>query len=441
MHADRGSTLFALVLALILAPAVALAELTDPERRMASWIITHEEEAVELLERITRINSGTLNAAGVRAVGDVLEAELAALGFETRWVAMPPSVQRAGHLFARRRGDAGRSVLLIGHLDTVFEPDHPFQDFERDGDRAVGPGVSDMKGGDVAIIFALRAMAAAGVLEDADITVAFIGDEESPGQPLELVRRDLIEAGKRVDVALGFEGATRDGDTEYVSIARRGASEWMLEVEGREAHSSGIFSEDVGAGAIFEAARILNAFYEEVRGEEYLTFNAGAILGGTDVSYDAGENRGTVAGKTNVVPQRVVVQGGLRTISQEQLERAREAMRRVVAQGSRPGTSATITFQDGYPPMAPTDGNRALMASYNEVSEDLGLGTLEVYDPGRRGAADISFVAPYSDGLAGLGMQGRGAHAPGESLDLTSLPAATSRAAIFLYRLTTGAER
>jgi len=439
MSVLRRTVVPAVMAAAILAPHPVRAQLADTERRMTDWIEANREEAIDLLERITNINSGTMNAEGVRAVGDILETELTALGFETWWVDMPPEVQRAGHLFARRRGYAGRSILLIGHLDTVFEPDHPFQTFERDGMRAVGPGVSDMKGGDVAIIFALRAMAEAGVLDGADITVAFIGDEENPGQPLDRVRGDLIEAGQRVDVALGFEGAARDGDTEYVTIARRSASEWMLEVEGREAHSSGVFSRGVGAGAVFEAARILNAFYEEVRGEQYLTFNAGAILGGTDVQYDSEANRGTVSGKTNVVPQKVVVHGGIRTISQEQLERARAAMRRIVEENNRPVTSATITFKDGYPPMAPTDGNRALMALYNEVNQDLGLGTLEIYDPGRRGAADISFVAPYTDGLAGIGMHGSGAHAPGESLDLESLPVAIKRAAVFMYRLTTGA--
>ncbi|RMH23241.1 MAG: M20/M25/M40 family metallo-hydrolase [Gemmatimonadetes bacterium] len=379
-----------------------------------------------------------MNHDGVRAVGDVLRQELEALGFETRWIDMPPSMRRAGHLFARRHGDRGRSLLLIGHLDTVFEKDHPFQRFERLGDTARGPGVGDMKGGDVVILLALKALADAGALEGADITVAFIGDEESPGAPLEVARRDLIEAGRRADVALGFEGAVRDSLGEYVTIARRSSSEWLLEVEGRQAHSSGIFGPRTGAGAIFEAARILNGFYERVRGERYLTFNAGAILGGTEVTYDPEHTRGTAFGKTNVIPQRAVVHGGLRTISTEQTERARAAMRAVVAE-HLPRTNATITFRDGYPPMAPTEGNRALMKLYVAASRDLGLGELTALDPGRRGAADISFVAPYADGLAGLGVHGSGAHGPNETIDLTSIPVAAKRAAVFIHRLTTDA--
>jgi glutamate carboxypeptidase len=300
---------------------------------------------------------------------------------------------------------------------------------------AVGPGTNDMKSGDVVIVLALQALRAADLLQDADITIALIGDEESPGEPLETVRRDLVEAAQRVDVALGFEGGVRDSTGEYATVARRGASEWKLEVTGQEGHSSGIFTKEAGAGAIFEAARILTAFYDEVRGEEYLTFNAGAILGGTDVTYDFEETRGTVFGKTNVIPKRAVVHGGIRTISLDQLERARRQMRQIVSR-HLPVTSAQITFTDGYPPMAPTDANRALMDLYNQGSVDLGLGTLRPLDPGRRGAADISFAAPYADALAGLGAIGQGAHAPGESVDLGSIRTAAKRAAILIHRLT-----
>lgn len=427
----------ALLLALVLSPLSGASQLSDTESIIAAYVDAHADDAIDLLERLTEINSGTMNVEGVRAVGAILRAELDALGFTTRWIEMPADVQRAGHLFARREGTAGRSILMIGHLDTVFEPGHEFQTFQREGNQAIGPGVSDMKGGDVAMIFALKAMAKAGVLEGADITVAFIGDEEKPGQPLSLVRADLIEAGRRVDVALGFEGGVRDARAEYVTVARRSGSEWVLEVGGRQGHSARIFSDASGAGAIFEASRILTEFYEEVRGEEYLTFNAGAILGGTEVEYETENNRGSAAGKTNVVPQKVIVHGGMRAISAEQLRRAQDAMRAVVAR-HLPVTTATITFKEGYPPMSPTDGNLALMKMYNQASEDLGLGTLEALDPGRRGAADISFVAPFTDGLAGLGMHGSGAHAPGESLDLNSLHAAVKRAAILMYRLTRG---
>jgi glutamate carboxypeptidase len=190
----------------------------------------------------------------------------------------------------------------------------------------------------------------------------------------------------------------------------------------------------VGHGAIFEAARILNGFDEKVRGEEYLTFNAGTIQGGTEVNYEFEQTRGTTFGKTNIIPRKVIVHGDIRTISNEQLERTREAMRAVVAD-HLPGTDARIVFEDRYPSMAPTDGNRRLQAVLSGVNEDLGRGPMPTLDPLKRGAADVSFVAPYSDSLAGLGPVGKGGHTPDESIDLTSMPIAIKRVAIFIYRL------
>ena len=427
--------LAALAAALLLPAGVRGQALDATERAIVEWVDGHTQGAVDLLERLVTINSGTLNPEGVRRVGEVLAAELEAVGLETRWVELPPAMGRGPHLFATNDGDGeGKKILLIGHLDTVFEEDSPFQGFRREGDTAIGPGVGDMKGGDVVIVYALRALEAAGALDDVDVMVAFTGDEEAPGEPVEVTRAPLVEAGRWADVALGFEGGVRDSEGEWGTIARRSASEWRLDVTGRQAHSSGVFSERVGAGAIFEAARILNDFYEEVRGEEYLTFNAGVVLGGTEVTYDAEQVRGTVSGKTNIVPRTAVVHGGIRTISQEQLERAREAMRRVVSR-HLPHTDATITFTDGYPAMAPTEGNRALLARLNDVNRALGLDTMQVLDPGRRGAADISFVAPWTDGLAGLGLHGEGSHSPGESVDLGSIPTAVKRAALLIYRL------
>jgi glutamate carboxypeptidase len=408
-------------------------ELTSEEQRMADWIDAHAEDAIALLEETVNIGSGTMNQDGVRAVGDVMRRELDGLGLDTEWIEMPEEMNRAGHLFGRKDG-SGRKVLLIGHLDTVFESDDAFQAFVRDGDTAVGPGVDDMKSGNVIIVYALKALAEIGALDDIPVVVAYTGDEEKTGSPLQVARRDLIEAGKWADIALGFEGAIHYDGQDWATIARRSSSSWILEVEGRQAHSSGIFGEDVGAGAIFEASRILNGFYEEVRGEEYLTFNAGNIQGGTDVTYDSQQNRGTSFGKTNVVPRKVVVHGGLRTISLEQLARAKEKMEAIVAQ-SHPLTSATISFRDSYPPMKPTAGNERLQQILSGINEALGRGPMPVLDPSRRGAADISFVAPYADSLAGLGALGKGGHSPNESLDLASMPLAIKRAAILVYRL------
>ncbi len=423
-----------LVVPFMLFASQAIAQFDETERAMIDWIDANADASIELLEEIVNISSGTMNPDGVREVGRVLRAALDEIGLETDWIELPPEMNRAGHLVGKLAGHRGKKMLLIGHLDTVFEADDGFQAFARKGNIATGPGIEDMKSGDIVIVFALKALRAAGVLDGMRVTAFYTGDEEFAGRPLSVSRKDLIASGKWADVALGFESSHRFDGSDWATVARRGASGWRLEITGKQAHSSQVFSERVGAGAIFEAARILNAFYDRVRGEEYLTFNAGAILGGTEVEYDYEQNRGTAFGKTNVVPNTVVVHGGIRTISSEQLERAQEAMLSVIT-NNHPRTNANLTFDEGYPAMAPSDGNMALQAILSDINEGLGRGAMPAMDPLKRGAADISFVAPYADALAGLGGLGRGGHTPNESFEIDSMSLAVKRAAILMYRL------
>ena len=423
-----------LAAALFISVNVFADELDDTERQMSDWIDANLPDAISLLEETVNIGSGTMNHDGVRKVGGVMRRELDAVGLDTEWIELPEHVNRAGHLFGRLDKGVGPKLLLIGHLDTVFESDDEFQAFVREGNLARGPGIEDMKSGNVVIVYALKALKEVGALDDFSVVVAYTGDEEKYGAPLSISRKDLIEAGKWADIALGFESAISDEGVDWATISRRSSSSWILKVSGRQAHSSGIFGEEAGAGAIFEAARILNGFYEEVRGEEYLTFNAGNIQGGTDVTYDVSQNRGTSFGKTNIIPRQLTVHGGIRTISDEQLERARDAMRAVVA-NNLPHTDASIEFREGYPSMAPTEGNQRLQLLLSDVNQDLGRGEMPSLDPSKRGAADISFVAPYTDALAGMGALGEGGHTPNESLELDTMALAIKRAAIMMYRL------
>ena len=422
-----------LFLALVFAFMSAEAQrLSRTEKKIVEKVKAMDEAAIDFLEKVVNINSGTMNLDGVRKVGAEFDTAFQAIGFNTEWIEMPKEMNRAGHLFARIQGEKGKKLLLIGHLDTVFEADSPFQTFERDGNIAYAPGGNDMKGGNVVILYALKALHELNLLNDASITVAYTGDEERTGKPLSISRKDLIAAAKSSDIALGFETATGFNNA---TIARRGASGWKVETAGKRAHSSGVFSERTGAGAIFELARILHRFYQEVRGEQYLTFNPGNLLGGTFVDYNSLKSSGTAFGKTNVVAQTAVVHGGLRFISEEQKENARAKMRVIVAD-HLPSTNATITFTDSYPAMGPTEENKALLKQLSEVSEALGFGEVEGYDPGRRGAADISFVADYVPGLDGLGSMGKGAHTPQETVDLATFNALIQRTAVFIYRLT-----
>ena len=433
MHKDTLPRLLSLVV-LAFASSAWASPLDENEQRMVEWIDAHAEEAIALVEETVNISSGTMNHDGIRAVRDVMLRELDALGLETEWIELPPEMERAGHLFGRKLTGSGKKFVLIGHLDTVFEADDDFQAFTRDGDIATGPGVQDMKGGNAVIVYALKALQAVGALEHIPVVVAYTGEEEKMGRPLSVSRKDLVDAGKWADYGLGFEAAIHYDDADWGTIARRSSSGWILTVEGRQAHSSGIFGEDVGSGAIFETARILNAFYEEVRGEQHLTFNAGTIQGGTDVSYAPEQNRGETFGKTNIVPRMAVVHGGIRTISQDQLDRAQAKMKAIVAAGL-PHTSATIEFTEGYPPMFPSEGNRAVLGVLSDINEDLGRGPMLELDPSRRGAADVSFVSPYTDAIAGLGPLGEGGHTPHEKIYLLSMPLAIKRAAILIYRL------
>ena len=407
-------------------------KLSKVERKLVKTVEANNSEAIGFLENVVNINSGTLNAKGVKEVGMVFKNAFENLNFSSRWIEMPEEMNRAGHFFAETEGTKGKKLLLIGHLDTVFEENSPFQEFTRVNDSiAHAPGGNDMKGGDVIVLYALKALHANGLLNDARIIVAFTGDEESTGKPLEISRKDLIDAAKRSDIALGFETST---GFNYATVARRGASGWQVEVEGKRAHSSGIFNKRVGAGAIFEMSRILNAFYEEVRGAEYLTFNPGILMGGTFVEYDTSTGKGEVFGKSNVVSQTATVKGGLRFISEEQKEEARNKMREIVA-NNLPQTSATISFTDSYPAMVPTEGNNRLLAKLNQVSLDLGQGEVIGYDPGKRGAADTSFVAKYVDCLDGLGTMGSGAHTPEETVNLNTIEELIKRTAVLIYRL------
>lgn len=399
------------------------------EQRIRAGITAAREEQITYLQRVVDIPSSTLNFEGVKKVGAVFRASLDSLGFTTRWVTVPEAVGRAGHLVAEHRGKAGAvRLLLIGHLDTVVEP--AGANFVREDSTARAVGGADMKGGDVVILYALKALQQAGVLRDLNIAIVFTGDEEHPGEPLDDARRALLDAAKQSDIALAFEAGNRADAT----VARRGASAWRVIATGRQAHSAGVFGNAAGYGAIYEVARILDAFRTQLGGEQYLTFNSAIIVGGTDVTYDTVAISGTAASKLNIVPQRAVAHGDLRFISDAQLQRTRQRMREIVAR-HLPGTDASIVFRDEYPAMSPTAGNARLLAVYDSASQALGYGAVAPLDPGRRGAGDISFVAPFIDGLDGLGALGSGSHAPGERVDLKTLTMQTERAALLLYRL------
>lgn len=386
-----------------------------------------------LLKKLVTQNSGSLNLEGVTKVGTMMRDELNPMGFDVRWIDMR-ATGRAGHIVATHKGSGrGKRVLLIGHLDTVFEPDSQFRGFARQGNRATGPGVGDDKGGLVVIVAALRAMQAAGTLKNADIMVVLTGDEERTGTPLDQARADLVAAGKWADVALEYENLAVEGGRDWGTVARRSSTNWEIVATGVTGHSSGVFGAALGYGANYELVRILDAFRRDLP-EPNLTYNVGVMAGGTPAALDSSGFRASASGKTNIVAERAVARGDLRALTPDQIARTTAKMSAIVAQ-HLPKTNATITFSEGYPPMAPTAGNRALLARLNVVNRDLGLPEMPEYDPAKRGAADSSFVAADADTLGGMGAAGGGAHAEGEWVDLASLPRQALRSAAFISRL------
>jgi glutamate carboxypeptidase len=408
-------------------------QLSNSEKKASAYVAAHINAAIALLKESVNINSGTLNKAGVKAVGAIYIRELEKLGFTIEWVNEPDSLNRAGHLVATHVGRKGKRIILLGHLDTVFEPDMPAGPFTMLNDStATGQGVNDMKGGDVVMITALQALQYAGELKDMNIVVYFTGDEERGGTPHAVARQDLIARAQHADIALCFESAE---GLHHVAVARRGASGWVLNVTAKTGHSAGVFSKNSGYGSIYEAARVINTFREELSHERYLTFNPGLIVGGSDVKMDKPDARGVALGKTNIISPATTVTGDLRFLTDSQKIAARQKMSRIVEK-SLNGTQSTITFADGLPAMEPTAANYELLKVLNKVSMDMGIGETVAGDPGARGAGDISDIAKYVACLDGLGASGEGAHRAGETINLKQFPILIQRAAVFIYRLT-----
>ena len=409
-------------------------QLSRSEANMTVTVDYEFERSITLLGEMVGVNSGTVNFAGIKSVAEMMRAELEPLGFTVEWIDMSAAT-RAGHLVASHTGRKGtKKLLLIAHLDTVFEADSPFQTFVRKGNEAEGPGAGDNKGGLVVIVAALRAMKAAGTLKDANIEIHMTGDEEDAGDPIGVTRGPLIAAGKKADVALDFEGLSIENGRDMGVIARRSSNSWKLEVTGVTGHSSLIFDSTYGDGAAFELARILHRFRTELP-EQNLTFNVGLMAAGQEAAVDSDGVRASAKGKTNIIPGIALARGDFRTLSEEQSARVRAKMEAIVAT-SAPKTSARISFDPGsYPAMAPTEGNMALLKKLNAVNRDMGLAEQLPLDPLKRGAGDISFVANDVDGLVGLGAYSRGDHAPGETVDLDSIRRQAKRAAILMTRL------
>jgi len=406
--------------------------LSIEERHIVQAIQKQQPEQLLLLEKLVNINSGTENLEGVYAVGKQLEAEFQSLGFTTRWEEEPPALHRAGTLIATHPGARGKRILLLGHLDTVFPQESAFQHFQRHHDLATGPGVVDDKGGDVVLLYALKGLKAAHALEEADITVALMGDEENSGKPTSLSRKSLRAAAQNKDAALGFELANT---LDTATIARRGIAQWTLKTEGIEAHSSEILTPSVGAGAVFELSRILQGMYSILVKNPSVSINASVIWGGTLFKNDKKDFSGWSSGASNVVPKIAIAKGDLRFLTLKE-KAVTEKYLQTITQQHLAHTTASLFFKEGIPSMPPTFQNKALLRQYSDISIALGYGAVHEQDPLLRGAADISYVASrIPANLDGLGPLGTNTHSARETVNIPSLTTQTEKAALLIYRL------
>ncbi len=424
---------FLLLLSFCVVSFPSFATLSPIEKQIRDTVIKQQSSQIQLLKKLVNINSGTTNPKGVHQVGELLRPLFKQLGFKTKWIEEPSTMHRAGTLLAERSGHQGSRLLLIGHLDTVFPKDSPFQQFQLKKLTAKGPGVIDDKGGLVVILYALKALHAVHALENTTITIVLTGDEEDSGKPTSISRKPLIEAAKRSDIALDFEPSVT---LNTATIARRGVAKWSITTKGNESHSATIFQENVGAGAIFEMARILNTLREQLQKEKELSFNPGIILGGTKMQFYDAASQGQIFGKQNVVAKIALSQGDFRFLTPAQKLEFENKLTAMV-KNSLPNTTSKVDFQDGIPAMPPTAANLELLKKYSQASEALGTGPIQPLPAGLRGAGDISHVASLvSANLAGLGPIGLGTHSVIESIELASLPVQTERTALFIYKLT-----
>lgn len=380
---------------------------------LRAHLAPREPAMFALLARLVDLNSHTDNRAGGALVAALLAAELGSIPGVT--VRVIPSERFAPHLIASTRAaeaSAEGCVAIVGHLDTVFPPG-TFEGFRRDGDLARGPGVLDMKGGLVAAVEALRALAAAGLLDGARVRFAIVSDEEvgSPeSQPL--LRRELAGAA----CALVLE-AGRAADR--VITARKGTGSARVVATGKAAHAGN--AHDQGANAIWALARFVDraqALTDYARG---VTVNVGTISGGQS---------------KNTVPDEASLALDFRFVRLADGEATMASLRAAAAEAaaSVPGTALVTAGGPARLPLERTDANVALYREYAAHARTAGLGDGEA--PLLGGGSDASTTAAMGiPSIDGLGPRGSGFHTRDELIEMATLvPKAEAMAAFIAAR-------
>jgi glutamate carboxypeptidase len=400
--------------------------LTAPEAALATWIDARRDEMLAELRAHVSMNTGTGNIAGIDAYRRVVERELQAIGFSTRTVPNPSTpiltcsggnMAFADNLVAELRGNNDERIFLNGHMDTVFPAMDEFQALEVLDDGSLrGPGVLDMKGGILVMLYALRALNAAELLDDAYITVALNSDEEIGS----LGSRRLIEQlAREHSVGLIFEGSNDNRMTQ----ARKGLGQVRWVVHGRESHA-GSAHED-GVSATLELANKIVEVEQLTDYERHVTVNTGVFAGG--------EKRNTVPGCADAyIDLRFPdSQSGERLVQQIQ----ELANRRFVSNPKYPDLPRTEMWSSLHRPAKPerAEVNR-MIETVMGLSRILGEPVEGGYYSG--GGTDGSLTQAVGlPTLDSLGLDGTGSHSSRETTSIASLMARTKLAAVILYRL------
>ncbi len=378
------------------------------------------ERALATLERLVNQDSGSYSRDGVNRVADLCEARMLGAGWAVERVAHEPAPgeARLGDVVVGRRTGAvpapagGRRLLLMAHMDTVFDDGAAAAaPFRVEGGRAYGPGVADDKAGIVVGVEAVDVLCdETGFGDFAGITLVCSPDEEI-GSPAS--RALLTRLAGEHDAAIGLEAARIDGS---LVTARKGISAFALDIVGRAAHA-GVRPEK-GVNAALEAARKTVALQELNGRWEGVTCNVGVIRCGT---------------RPNVIAERAHLEIDLRAATTAAFERAAAAVEEIAATSFVPGTSATLRAVHRHLPMERTEAVGALLAEARQVATALGF---EVGEQATGGAGDANTTAaaglPTIDGFAPIGGE---AHGPREWLDLESVVPRTALLAGFIARL------
>ena len=363
------------------------------------------------LETLVNIDCGSYTPDGVNRVADFVTDALRELGAEVERRAHQPAEDhhQLGDLVIGRIAGDGPAVLLIGHMDTVFDPGTAARrPFRTDGGRAFGPGVTDMKGGLLAGLHAIAAL----LEEGARPSITFVANpDEDIGSPFSTpVIRGLAPQHR---ATLVLECARANGD---IVSARKGIADYHLEIVGRAAHAG--VEPEKGRSAILEAAHQVTALHALTGRWSTVTTNVGVIRGGT---------------RPNVVPERCELEVDLRAATADAFDTAAAEIERLAANPTIDGVTIALRRSAGHPPMEKTDATGRLVAVAIELAAELGF---ELHDAATGGASDANTTAALGvPTLDGLGPVGGDDHSVDEWLDLDSIVPRTTLLAGLIDRV------